>query len=167
MALCAHCDKSIQPTIGNIGQAEESLKIEIPAPAAFPKVLFSLSESRRQLSMRVDKYCPADGVRIDGEHWVKVLKASGFVAQTGGWVLNGPVAIRFRKGDVVGDIFASAEYPLGRKSGCRDYRIRAQKAVPGGTLFCTEPFTGGLEGICIPLFAPLPQFPFPEDYYCM
>ena len=116
--------------------------------------------------MRVDGYCPADGVRIDGERWVKILEARGFVAQTGGWVLNGPVAIRFRKGDVIGDVFASAEYPVDGNPKCRDYRIRVQKAVPVSGLSWAEPFAGARDGICIPLFETRPQFPIAPDYYC-
>jgi hypothetical protein len=99
--------------------------------------------------------------RVDGESWTRVLTDAGYLAQAGGWSGEGPVAIRFRHGLVVGDVFATSSHRRGDLF-CRTVVLRAQRLASVNALPVrwSWRFGGhGRSGFCRELFAPDPSFP--------
>jgi len=114
------------------------------------------------------RLCSSDGREIGAEAWGEALVRDGFVAQLngGGFVGNGPMAVRFRKGEVVGDVYGDV-----LKDGCRDYIFRfmiASAASRASPLRWQSVFGDGEYShfrFCMSLFAEDPRFPFTEDSY--
>lgn len=109
--------------------------------------------------------CSTDGSMVTREQWAEALEAGGFVAQinSAGWLGDGPLALRFRRGEVVGDLFSTADF-----KGCRTYKVRVTR--PEGRVLRWKSAYAGTEDYrfmpgCLPIFAFDARFPDSGDAY--
>ena len=146
--------------------------VRVPTPELRPDVgpilMLAYGEAVQQV-----KLCAADGSAVLASDWGRALEKDQFAVQVAdsGWEGRGPLALRFRKEEVIGDVFGSAD-----ARGCRNYIIRVQGAAGTDAVHWSSPFGGSsqLDGSsnlkarfhrCIRFFSDDTRFPIDAAEY--
>ena len=142
---------------------EYSTEFTLPVPDAVPTLAPVVVRAGIDSVVRIE-LCSSDTHVVDGEEWFRAMRHGGLVAQlnSGGWIGNGPIAVRFRGSGIVGDVFANSD-----ARGCRDYVFR-YKLITGSErdLRWASRF-GDVQrfGRCVRFFSADARFPFAEGEY--
>lgn len=156
---------SNSPGTGEAGFTGPAIvRVSIPVPATLPALPVLSVRHRREEVVRVE-LCPSPPRLVTALDWEATLTRKGYAVQVsdGGWLDSGPMALRFRRGDVIGDIYASSD-DLQR---CRNYIFRAQRMSGGERGLSWSTAFGDMEGFyrCVRFFKPDKRFPFSADSY--
>lgn len=169
LLLCAACSGTAAPQQGSIANrggtpSPAVLRVTLAVPAHLPPLPELAVPPDEEVSVE-KKLCSKDGSVVTREQWAEALEAGGFSAQINskGWLGDGPLALRFRLGEVVGDLFSTADF-----EGCRTYEVRVTR--PEGDVLRWKSAYSGTElerdmPGCLPIFAPDARFPDSGDTY--
>lgn len=172
-AAVVACSGSAKPPIAEIGNTDVAdpaphaeLRVRLPGPASLPPLAEVVVPPAGEAVVETE-ICSTDGSKVDGPMWAAALEEGGYTAQPndGGWKGSGPMAVRFRRGGLLGDIWAANTYP----PGCRKYVFRfMQQPANAKAIHWESRFSGDMsEGYwrCIIYFLHDARFPDPGDEY--
>jgi len=166
LACCAHQrDRGQVQNVTASPYEGEAVAVTLPAPGRITALPTIMVGPRSESIVRVT-LCSDDGRVVDVGEWAEAFESGGIATQvnTGGWRWNGPMAMRFRAKEVIGDMFANAD-----ARGCRHYIVRCQlfpRSKLDTRLAWSSAFGDTTEfSRCIRFFATDARFPFSDDEY--
>jgi hypothetical protein len=160
------CSGVVIGAIENRGAPGQSINIEVPRPGLFPPIQFHDVVINDEKSIRFAEVCLPEG-EVDGGAWERSFWAAGFKVQVVRWRTGEPIGVRFRRGDVVGDVYSPQPSRLD-KIGCRRFHIRVQRTGKQmhwqwKSRYMDAPSPSGW---CVPVFRESSDFPFAPEMYC-
>ena len=170
MVICAvgcPCGSSCHSVIANGAGDAHGADVNIEV-AELRSGFASIAVPTRGEVVATKNLCPRDAENeVSAAAWTGALEKQGFEVQvnTGGWTGRGPLALRFRRAHLVGDLWGNGA----DGSGCRTYTIRFQYVGTNVPLRWEAPFGDAvlarLSSRCIRFFSPDSRFPFVASAY--
>lgn len=145
----------------------EVIRILVPGPGRSLNAEFGTVKLGEEKRVLLKDVCLPE--TYDGAVWVRSFESHGFRSQAVSWKGSEPIGVRFRRDRIVGDVFSSGEYRVGKNEKCRTYRLRVQYVRSFSSLRWSTTQWGGRmrSDVCIPLFSPSAIFPFEaSNEYC-